>query len=120
MNPYTIIGALLIWGVTFVAGYGYGHRAGVDRTISGQASADQVRRETIEAAQQGAAQAIATLKPVNTTIVQKTQKEVRENTVYRDCRVPASGVQLANEAITGRPAEPAGGGVVPGPGAAAR
>lgn len=114
MNPYLIIGALIVWGVTFVGGYGYGHRAGVDRTISSQTSADQVRRETIEAAQQGAATAIAALKPLNTTIVQKVQRELQTNTVYRDCKLPPAGLQLANEAITGRPAEPAGGGVVPG------
>jgi hypothetical protein len=108
MNPYTIIGALLIWGVTFVAGYGYGHRAGVDRTISGQASADQVRRDTIEAAQQGAANAIAQIKVVNTTIRGKTETIVLEDVRYRDCKHDALGLRAVNAALTGREAEPVG------------
>jgi hypothetical protein len=81
-----------------------------------QAMADRAREETRQAAQQGAAEAIAALKPVNTTIVQKVQREIQTNTVYRDCRLPADGLRLANESITGR-AEPTGAGVVPGAGA---
>ena len=77
---------------------------------------DAAREKTRQAAQEGAAAAIAAQRPVNTTIVQKTQKEIRENTRYIDCRVTADGLRLANEAITGRP-EPAGAGVVPGAGA---
>lgn len=81
-----------------------------------QAREDAARAQTLQAAQEGAAAAIAALKPVNTTIVQKVQREVQNNVVYRDCRLPADGLRLANEAITGR-AEPAGAGVVPGTGA---
>ncbi|MDM0024062.1 hypothetical protein [Variovorax saccharolyticus] len=120
MNPYLLIAAGVFWVASVGAAGWFSYGAGVDSELAGQAREDRARRETLEAAQQGAATAIAALKPVNTTIVQKTQKEVRENTVYRDCRVPASGVQLANEAITGRPTEPAGGGVVPGANAAPR
>lgn len=82
-----------------------------------QAREDAAREKTLQAAQEGAAAAIAALKPVNTTIVQKVQREIQTNTVYRDCRLPADGLRLANEAITGRP-EPAGAGVVSGAGAA--
>jgi hypothetical protein len=113
MNPYILLALVIGWGAS-VAGAGwYGMGLGEDRIIAKQASDDKIRQETREAAQQGAADAIAKLKPVNTTIVQKTQREIRENTVYAECRVPAAGVQLANQAITGRPAEPAGGGGVP-------
>lgn len=87
-------------------------RHGAEEAI--QAREDRARQETREAAQQGAASAIAALKPLNTTIVQKVQRELQTNTVYRDCKLPPAGLQLANEAITGRPAEPSGGGVVPG------
>lgn len=110
MNPYILLALVIGWGAS-VAGAGwYGIGLGEDRIIAKQASDDKTRQETREAAQLGAADAIAKLKPINTTIVQKTQREIRENTVYAECRVPASGVQLANQAITGRPAEPAGGG----------
>jgi len=82
------------WGAS-VAGAGwYGIGLGEDRIIAKQASDDKIRQETREAAQQGAADAIAKLKPVNTTIVQKTQREIRENTVYAECRVPAGGSLL--------------------------
>jgi len=112
MNPYLIIGALLMCGVTGVAGYGYGHRAGVDRTIASQASAEQIRRDTIEAANQGAAAAIAEMKPINTTIYQKATHEVRTNTVY-DCRHSDGMRERVDAALTGR-AEPVGGVSVPG------
>lgn len=113
MNPYVLLALVISWGAS-VAGAGwYGVGLGEDRIIAKQASDEQIRRSTLEAAQQGAADAIAKLKPVNTTIVQKTQREIRENTVYAECRVPAAGVQLANQAITGRPAEPAGGEQLP-------
>lgn len=78
-----------------------------------QAREDRAREETRRAAQEGAAEAIAALKPVNTTIVQKVQREIQTNTVYRDCRLPADGMRLANEAITGR-ADAAGDRSVPG------
>jgi len=114
MNPYVLLALVIGWGAS-VAGAGwYGMGLGEDRIIAKQASDDKIRQETREAAQQGAADAIAKLKPVNTTIVQKTQREIRENTVYAECRVPAAGVQLANQAITGRPAEPAGSSSLPG------
>lgn len=86
-------------------------RHGAEQAI--QDREDRARQETREAAQQGAASAIAALKPVNTTIVQKVQHEVQTNTVYRDCRVPADGVQLANQALTGRSPEPASGDKLP-------
>lgn len=98
-------------GVGFTGGWkAQGWRHGAEEAI--QAREERAREETRKAAQLGAAEAIAANKPINTTIVQKTQKEIRENTIYADCRVPAGGMQLANQALTGR-TEPAGGVVVP-------
>jgi len=113
MNPYVLLALVIGWGASVASAGWYGIGLGEDRIIAKQASDEQIRRSTLEAAQQGAADAIAKLKPVNTTIVQKTQREIRENTVYAECRVPASGMQLANQAITGRPAESAGGEQLP-------
>lgn len=59
---------------------------------------------TREAARQGAADEIAKIKPRNVTIRQEVEREIVENVVYRDCRVPAGGVQLVNEAATGQSA----------------
>lgn len=92
-------------------------RHGAEEAI--QAREDRAREETRKAAELGAAAAIAANRPLNTTIVQKVQHEIQTNTVYRDCKLPAGGVQLANQALTGR-TEPAGGSVVPDPDGAKR
>lgn len=107
MNLYLILAAVLAWGATAGGAFLYGQHVGAEHELATQARLDQNTRETREAAQQGAANAIAALKPVNKTIVQRTQREITENVVYRDCRVPIDGLRLANEAITGQPAEPA-------------
>ena len=113
MNPYILLALVIGWGAS-VAGAGwYGMGVGEDRIIAKQASDDQIRKVTFDAAQQGAAEAIAKNKPINNTIVQKVQHEIRTDRIYTECRVPAAGVQLANQAITGRPAEPAGGEQLP-------
>ncbi|MBO9647344.1 MAG: hypothetical protein J7605_02455 [Variovorax sp.] len=120
MNPYVLLAFALAWG-TSLAGTGwYAMSLGEDKAIAKQVSDDQIRQQTRDAAMQGTAAAIAALKPVNQTIVQRVQREVQTNTVYADCRVPASGMQLANQAITGRPAEPANSGGMSSPDAAAR
>lgn len=115
MNPYVLL-ALVVGWVASVGGAGwYGIGIGENNIIAKQASDEQIRRETREDAQQGAAAAIAANKPINNTIVQKVQHEIRTERVYADCRVPAAGMQLANQAITGRPPEPTGGVGVPAP-----
>jgi hypothetical protein len=86
---------------------------GVSRTIAQQKKSEDLVREAGEAAQLAAAAEIAKIKPRNVTIQQEVRREIETNTVYRDCRVPADGVRLANEALTGR-AQPAGGGKLPG------
>jgi len=109
MNLYVLLAIVLGWAVSVGGAGWYGIGIGEDRIIAKQASDDQIRRETREDAQQGAAAAIAANKPINNTIVQKVQHEIRTERIYTDCRVPATGMQLANQAITGRPAEPASG-----------
>lgn len=113
MNPYILLALVIGWGAS-VAGAGwYGIGLGEDRIIAKQASDDKIRQETREAAQQGAADAIAKLKPVNTTIRAKTETIVRESPVYRDCLNTPDGLRGINSAITGRIAEPAGGQQLP-------
>jgi len=113
MNPYLILGAVLFWVASVGSAGWFGMGVGEDRIIAKQASDDQIRKATFDAAQQGAAEAIAKNKPINNTIVQKVQHEIRTDRIYTECRVPAAGMQLANQAITGRPAEPAGSSSLP-------
>ncbi|VTU25414.1 hypothetical protein H4CHR_01589 [Variovorax sp. PBS-H4] len=119
-NPWALLAIVIAWGSSIAGAGWYGMGIGRDQEIAGQSKIKQAIEDTREAAQQGAAYAIAALKPVNTTIVQKVQREITQNTVYRDCRVPADGVQLANQAITGRSPEPSGGVIVPSPDASKR
>lgn len=118
MNPYILLALVIGWGAS-VAGAGwYGIGLGEDRIIAKQASEDKIRQETREAAQQGAANAIAQIKVVNTTVKGRVETIVRENTVYRDCKHDARSLRDINASITGDAAQPAGGGKLPEAGAA--
>ncbi|QOE32796.1 i-spanin [Achromobacter phage Mano] len=102
--------AALVAVCAVIGAYAYGVSMGKDREAATQARIDKAMQDTREAAQQGAAQAIAQIKITNTTIRGEVQREIQTNTVYRDCRIPADGVRLINEAITGqRPVTPGGG-----------
>lgn len=90
------------------AGAGYqGFRMGQDNVIARQARDDQVRMETLQMAQQGAAEAIAAIEVRNVTIRQKLETRIVDNPVYRECIADDGVLQLTNEAITGRPDTPA-------------
>lgn len=55
-------------------------------------------RELADTINQDTAKAIGEIRVTNQTIHQKAVKEVMRETVYADCRVPAGGVQLLNDA----------------------
>ena len=111
MNPYIIIAALL----ACVGAFFYGEHTGAAGEIAKQKKLDDIVRQVSEAAQTGAATAIAANKPVNQTIVQKATHEVQTNTVYRDCLNTAGQLRNINQALTGS-AQPAGDSQLPGPG----
>ncbi len=79
-----------------------GVKVGIDHETATQARIDKATQDTREAAQQGAAKAIAAIKITNTTIRGEVQREVQTNTIYRDCRVPADGVRIINDALSGK------------------
>lgn len=111
MNPYVIIVALLAVAGAFF----YGEHTGAAGEIAKQKKLDDVIQKVTEAAQTGAATAIAANKPINQTIVQKATREVQTNTVYRDCLNTAGQLRNINQALTGA-AQPAGDSQLPGPG----
>lgn len=87
-----------------------------------QAVANAVRDGAAQAsasAASAAASAIANMKVRNVTIRQETEREIRTNTVYGDCRNTPDVMRNINEALTGG-AEPVGGGLVPRSDAAGR
>ena len=109
MNPYLIIGALLACAGCFW----YGTEVGEDGEKAKQAAFADTVREVRDAAQAGAAQAIAANQPINKTIVQKVQHEIQTNTVYAECKHTPGGLSGINEALTGR-AQPPGDSKLPG------
>lgn len=112
MNAYALIAAGAVAVGAFAGTYFYGVHVGAQGERVKQADRADVVRETRDAAEKGAAAAIALLRPRNVTIRQELEREIQTNTVYRDCVVPADGVRILNEAITGRP-ELAGDGKLP-------
>jgi 5-enolpyruvylshikimate-3-phosphate synthase len=65
-------------------------------------AADRLKAEEImQQAEIGAAKAIAKIKVQNTTIRQPLEREVRENTVYVDCRNSPDSMRLLNAALVG-------------------
>ena len=111
MNPYIIIAALL----ACVGAFFYGEHTGAAGEIAKQAKLDNVILKVTEAAQTGAATAIAANKPVNQTIVQKATREVQTNTVYSACLNTADQLRNINQALTGA-AQPSGDSQLPGTG----
>lgn len=121
MNPWLLLIALAVWTASVGGSYFYGEGVGADAERARQASVEAAVRDTRDAAQKGAAEAIAKLRPIYTTIKQETEREIRTNTVYAGCKLPPVGLRLANDALAGRRTEPAGDSKLPsGPGADAR
>lgn len=115
MNPYLLLAIGIGWVASIGGSFFYGQGVGVDGERAKQAEIAQAIQETREAAQKGAAEAIAKLRPIHTTIRQETEREIKTNVIYRDCKLPPDGVRLANEALVGKQPEPAGGGKLPSP-----
>lgn len=68
-------------------------------------AAKQARDELVDAT----ANKLAAMAPTQSAITERVIREVKTNTVYRDCVLPDSGVRLLNDAIAGSRAEPIGG-----------
>lgn len=119
MNPYILLALGLGWVASVGGSFFYGQGVGADGVRADQAQMEKLVQDTREAAQKGAAEAIAKLRPIHTTIRQETEREIRTNTIYADCKLPAAGVRLANDALVGKQPEPAGGLKLPSPDASA-
>lgn len=100
MTRYAIILAIVLGAL--IGAFAYGVSVGKDSETATQARIDKATQATREAAQQGAAEAIAKIKVTNTTIRGEVQREIQTNTVYRDCRVPADGLRIINDALSGQ------------------
>lgn len=113
MSPWFVLAFLLAWVASIGGTYRYAETVGEDRVTAQQKKQDDIVRETREAAQTGAAAAIAANRPKNVTIRQETEREIQTNTFYAECRHSPDQLRRINEAIAGHRPEPAGSGLVP-------
>jgi len=104
MIPYILMGS----AVACAGAFWYGTGVGEDRLLAKQSKEDKIVMNIKDEAMRGAAEAIAKLKPRNTTIVNEVQREIQNNTVYTDCRNTSASMLGINEALTGKRPEPAG------------
>lgn len=118
MNPYTLLGGVLLWVASIAAAGWWSYGAGRDSEIASQAREDRTAAVATEAAASAAAHAISQIKVQHRTVTQEVQREVLERPVYRDCVHSPDQLQRINAALTGSRPEPAGGGLVPPAGAA--
>lgn len=109
-NPYALLGACLL--AVSLAGGGFAF--GVRYQRGQQARTEQLIAQVKEEAQRGAAEAIAKIKIVNTTIKQQLETQIREKEVYRNCRADDITVGLLNDALAGKKRQPTGGGELSG------
>lgn len=86
-------------------GYGKGKDAKQGEWDASTVADSKAREESM----QTAARAIAAMIPLQAKTTERVTHEVETNTVYRDCVVPASGLRLLNDSITGTTTEPASG-----------
>lgn len=106
MNPYAILVACAL----VVGAFFYGQHVGKTSDALDNAEKQALIDATAAKGREAAAEEIAKIKIVNRTVNQKVIHETTSNPIYVDCRVPASGVHTANQAITG---QLAGGGELP-------
>jgi len=97
MNPYIL---LALVAAILAAGAG-GFKLGADHELASQKRLDDQVRKVETAVQNKNADLIASLRPKYTTIQNKLEKQIETNTVYRDCKLDAVGLQLVNQALTG-------------------
>lgn len=114
LNPYAILASIVVALCLFGSGVATGVRWQEGRQAIGQ----QHITQAVDAANRTSAEAIATLKPVYTTIQAKLEKQIETKTVYRDCRLDADSLQLLNYSLSG--GQSAGSGKLPGADAAAK
>ena len=96
MTPQAIIVASAL-GVSFWAGWAL-KQGQWDASLVAQQKASQDTAQII-------AHRLADMASQQAKVTERVTHEVKTNTIYRDCVLPADGLRLLNDAISGR--EPA-------------
>lgn len=112
INPWILLGA----GVGAIAAAGsiffYGVQVGEDKIRAQQQSTKDVVAEAIKARDLQTATLLSNIEVKNVQLTQPVVREVRTNTVYRECVHTPDGLRSLNNAIVGGP-QPAGAGKLP-------
>lgn len=115
MNPWAILGAVLLVGALTGAAYRQGREDGEAKVVAQEAREREIAAEAVNAANAAAARAIAAIRVRHQTITQEVQREVIDRPVYRECLHSPDGLRNINAALTGAaPASAPGAGGVPG------
>ena len=102
MSPWAALAAVLL-GVASIGGsFFYGQTVGTAAEKVKQSEIKQAIEDTRENARQGAASEIAKIKIKNTTIQSNLREVVRLSPAGVECQLPADGMRLINEALTGK------------------
>lgn len=97
-----VAGIAAVFAVAAIGGAYYaGLNAGRDNCQAGVEREDRMVAAAGDKAASAAAEAIKQIKVSNVTIRQKLETEIRERTVFRDCRSGPTAVGLYNSAIPG-------------------
>lgn len=101
MKQYIAAGIMAACIACATGGYLYGQHIGSMKAEFDQQRIDKAISDSAQASRQAVSEEIAKIQPINKTIHQKVQREIQTETIYADCRVPPSGLRLANQAIAG-------------------
>ena len=85
LNPWLILGALLLLSGATATGYWKGSQHARNKIEAQVARDERIAQVAYDAALQGTAAAIAKIEVKHTTIRQKAEVITREQVVYRDC-----------------------------------
>ncbi len=100
-SPTLVLSAILAFSVATGGAYLKGRSDGKALELGNQLEKTEMVRAAREAAQAGAAEAIAQIKIKNITIRQEVQREILKDIVYRDCVHTPDGLRLINAALAG-------------------
>jgi hypothetical protein len=96
LNPYTLLGAVLLWVASVAAAGWWAYGAGQDSEVATQAREDKAVAIATQAATHAAAAAISKIEVRNVTVRQPLETIVRTEQVFTDCRSGPDAVRLLN------------------------
>jgi hypothetical protein len=85
------------------------YQMGADHEVATQAREDKHVAKAVEAATAVSAQAISKIRPKYSTINAEVQREIRTNTIFSECTLPANSLRNVNKALTNGPETTDGG-----------